>query len=148
MPTAWPTRFPTQLPTEPLCASCHAPIALAARFCSRCGASTHGRDAKSFDPAPEAIAAKIAEISAEQAARFDGIALTADELYVNVIRIEHGKKQQVADPLDGSKLVTVFDPIARVGFYNPKVLSDDVAHTDLVSSQRRNNGHIRGFCNP
>ena len=115
------------LATLPRCVRCGNETRIEAKHCSECGTSTATRkwvpDKSGFAIAPtEAIteasaAAEILKRCEPPSVRDEIIA--ANALLVKIVKISHGKSMPRDDPHLGFRWA-VYDPLAHIGFYNPK----------------------------
>jgi len=126
--------------TLPACAHCGFDTALKDRFCANCGESTASRKRHTKAgamPGTTPAVAKGVLLTAARAKRQIleevnpplGVDWSDDDcaawhgrieaaLYVHIVDIQHGKRTDTTDP-HGHRW-EVYDPLARVGFYNPK----------------------------
>jgi len=136
---------PVTISTLPACAHCGEDTALRDKFCSNCGRSTATRkkcqkkDERTGEPRGAFVAAGVmltSESAKEQilrechaprgtpVARDEWLATVRRSLYVHIVDIQHGKRTTVEDA-HGHRW-EVYDPLARVGFFNPKQPEKDV----------------------
>jgi len=130
----------------PTCFECGAETEFAHRFCHWCGRKTthRGRSNRS-DPVtkvgPDGVAKTIwlapddkdgalgltNEKAKEELLECCEPLLSEAErerVFVHIVDIAHGKKTTVPDPHDETKVWRTYDPVARVGFFNPKEAID------------------------
>ena len=123
------------IPTKPLCA-CGHPTSVEQLHCHVCGEKTVGRaKVRTGKKGPggqpiykaEALGKPAMAIRDEILRKFPELdpprdPPPKDDVKVFFINIEHGKSTWAADPHDPDVLWEVFEPLASVGFWNPKKL--------------------------
>ncbi len=123
--------YRVKLPLLPLCANCGKPTQIEWAHCASCGLSTKSRLKKPKKPGsnvhvPEGIAL-TAETAKEgilnvcpDATRLQLKAANDGRgaLYVKIVNVTHGKSREMKDP--HGIAWEVFDPLAKVSFFNPK----------------------------
>lgn len=114
-----------QIPTLPACTKCGKDTQFEHKFCSNCGKSTKFREKiKVGEEAGEPVyQTSGSSLSAEEAKEqilelCDRELVKPDDLHVHIVKIEHGKRTTKKD-WHGVRW-QVYDPLANVGFYNPK----------------------------
>ena len=129
----------------PTCFECGAETEFAHKFCPWCGRKTSQRGRSSETPVtkmgPDGVERTIwmapddkdgplgltNEKAKEQILDCCEPELSeaeAEQIFVHIVDIAHGKKTTVADPHDDTKVWRTYDPVARVGFFNPKEAMD------------------------
>jgi len=118
--------------TLPLCGNplCRKGTAIADKYCAHCGWSTAARkcninkegwaESEGMQVTTDGVRAKILKlVSNEVRAEL----MVADALFVKIVDIQNGKLtcKKDAHGLEWA----VYDPFARVGFYNPKSVDED-----------------------
>ena len=129
--------------TQPLCAKCGGVTKIEDRFCGQCARRTDTRKSVASmksrgllvppsmildaEMAKGEIMRKLHAIDPEVGAQVEA----DDALYVKLVEITHGKPVPQKDPWGCDW--QVYDPLARVGFYNPKDVGDVVADDELAA---------------
>ena len=121
------------IPTKPLCA-CGHPTSVE-QLHATCAARRRGARHRTGKKGPggqpiykaEALGKPASAIRDEILRKFDELVPRRDpppkdDVHVFFINIEHGKSTWAADPHDPDVLWEVFEPLASVGFWNPKKL--------------------------
>eukprot|EP00617_Octactis_speculum_P021775 CAMPEP_0185762242 /NCGR_PEP_ID=MMETSP1174-20130828/21219_1 /TAXON_ID=35687 /ORGANISM="Dictyocha speculum, Strain CCMP1381" /LENGTH=626 /DNA_ID=CAMNT_0028443833 /DNA_START=9 /DNA_END=1889 /DNA_ORIENTATION=+ len=106
-----------KIPTLPLCRGCSTETPISMKYCGKCGQKTEDNLEYIFNDKSNA--------TNEKKARDKILELCVPELenpndlFCSIINIQCGKKILVKDPWNSEKQKT-YDPIANVGFFNPK----------------------------
>lgn len=115
-----------EIETLPRCDRCGAETPIEANFCSQCSRSTatrqSTRDKKGLHvPVTQSITEDAAAheiLERVQPTNVRDEIRAANALFVKIVKITHGKPTPKTDP--HGKTWAVYDPLAHVGFYNPK----------------------------
>ena len=115
--------------TMPRCAKCREGTPIEARYCAKCGETTATRnetfDKKSGLKVSKGVVLKasdvrtqLLELIAVHVPHIRAELEEANALFIKIVDIQNGKRTDKKDPLGTSW--QVYDPLARVHFYNPK----------------------------